>query len=1228
MSFTPTIKASRLGGVSPCTVIFSCDGYAIAGYDEHDTWHKFGYSWDFDDDKDEHFITGRVARTGTGIGSTDKNKSVDGPMAMHTFVVADGGGSVEFEVLVNVKAPDGQIGQGSVTITVQAVDDYYSVPGTDIIACSNTLNILDDWSVYDRAVPPGATQIATLPDWDSMDGKLVMLFNEDVFGGTADDYFNIKLGTQNLVITYFGNHETGEVVTESGSTISFTAPDQINDSANGLGGFTAGNDVVITGTSDNNYRLRIRSVTAGQIITYVNPMPIHTELASGSAVLTEHHKRPDVGRITINTIDDGDPGSSTPDQAEFDVVGKWCENITFDSLRVVTFRRGVSYQHVGHHNCNLDRSDDPPNLAVDQGTGQDDFGWRTSHPWDGTIDPADVPIPVGSYISEAVLNGNPDGQIVNTEVGSTISFEAPDKINDSAGGFADFIVNRDVTIEGSSLNELPPSGGGERVISFTANQLVINTSDIVDEAASGGVVVTEYVEGGGWNIKGLTKFMPWLGIIGSSMKKSAGHNARISSWYRCALISNNLLGECTQGFPGMEGGGKHLVTFRSRGYGDYGDQAAGLTGAVIDPVNIEDYEYAPLSRFAFVHDTYAFAGETGNTAWLFQVGGDPLPVILLQDAIISSAYFEDDGVLDSGSNVAMWGQWMTSRGHRYSVSPQAGSTSNQDTRGAYCTEKDPILGIGSCSPFYTDPAQPDLPESPERNPTMGADITFEDTSFSLPTAGPAVPSAITQANPGVVETAADHLFTTGDPIAFAGIGGMTELNGNVYTITVLTSDTFDIGVDTTAFTSFTTGGTASPTVDVTIPGFGTPSAIMFLMSGSSVANTARGDSVIGWGFSDGTDQAVIGAQTGDGEAASYGGRTTAADRVISIPKNNGTSETVAFALHSVITDGYRLVTSVKLSAANTFICTATLIKGTDVANVHVGITQLGTDVGGEVQIDTVGFEPDVVFMGCTGSDYVDPRTNLIFSMGVGINDGLDTQRVTAMGSKWAENPAKQCGYIGNDVICGQWWDDVLDWDSFIENYDADGFSITGTGDGVEGHPDLDIIVYLCLKFTNSPDLALFDMEWPTVGNYTETTPGFLPSFGLICSMGGVASRDVIETTTSAAFSVAVFDGTTINTINATNEDGVTPAVAKSLHADTLHILNPDGVTDDVVASGYTLESDGWNFPLTTNPASNPVLGWGLAIGAGGSGGAVASGGGLIRDLAQDLTQDLTQNLAR
>lgn len=70
--------------------------------------------------------------------------------------------------------------------------------------------------------------------------------------------------------------------------------------------------------------------------------------------------------------------------------------------------------------------------------------------------------------------------------------------------------------------------------------------------------------------------------------------------------------------------------------------------------------------------------------------------------------------------------------------------------------------------------------------------------------------SITQSDPCVVTTVSENNLTSGQLVRFFGIGGMTELNGAEAFITVLTPFSFSLnGVDSTAYTAFTSGGYVS-----------------------------------------------------------------------------------------------------------------------------------------------------------------------------------------------------------------------------------------------------------------------------------------------------------------------------------------------------------------------------------------------------------------------------------
>ena len=73
-------------------------------------------------------------------------------------------------------------------------------------------------------------------------------------------------------------------------------------------------------------------------------------------------------------------------------------------------------------------------------------------------------------------------------------------------------------------------------------------------------------------------------------------------------------------------------------------------------------------------------------------------------------------------------------------------------------------------------------------------------------------TGISNANPAVV-TATSHGLTTGDIVDISGALGMTEINGQGGVVKVLTASTFSvIGIDSTGYTAYSSGGIATPAV--------------------------------------------------------------------------------------------------------------------------------------------------------------------------------------------------------------------------------------------------------------------------------------------------------------------------------------------------------------------------------------------------------------------------------
>lgn len=85
------------------------------------------------------------------------------------------------------------------------------------------------------------------------------------------------------------------------------------------------------------------------------------------------------------------------------------------------------------------------------------------------------------------------------------------------------------------------------------------------------------------------------------------------------------------------------------------------------------------------------------------------------------------------------------------------------------------------------------------------------------TTGGGTITGVTKANPAVVTLNA-HGFVNGDKIYITGAGGMTQINNREFTVAGTTTNTFQLsGVNSTGYTTFTSGGLAKKIVEVATP---------------------------------------------------------------------------------------------------------------------------------------------------------------------------------------------------------------------------------------------------------------------------------------------------------------------------------------------------------------------------------------------------------------------------
>ena len=88
---------------------------------------------------------------------------------------------------------------------------------------------------------------------------------------------------------------------------------------------------------------------------------------------------------------------------------------------------------------------------------------------------------------------------------------------------------------------------------------------------------------------------------------------------------------------------------------------------------------------------------------------------------------------------------------------------------------------------------------------MGEGVSLEIGSISFPTP---IVIGISQAVQAVISVI--HYFSVGEQVTITGVVGMTQLNGNTYTITAITQNSITINVNSTGFGAYVSGGIITP----------------------------------------------------------------------------------------------------------------------------------------------------------------------------------------------------------------------------------------------------------------------------------------------------------------------------------------------------------------------------------------------------------------------------------
>lgn len=371
----------------------------------------------------------------------------------------------------------------------------------------------------------------------------------------------------------------------------------------------------------------------------------------------------------------------------------------------------------------------------------------------------------------------------------------------------------------------------------------------------------------------------------------------------------------------------------------------------------------------------------------------------------------------------------------------------------------------------------------------------------------------------------------------------------------------------------------------TIPGFGTPTAAIFIVTEASVNNTTTDGAFVSVGWCNATQQHAAAAIATDlvdpTQAASTRVDYASILRITDEPAVSFHFEFVSFSTDTV---------TLELTGGNgtAYLCTFILIGGADVTNTYIGSSSIGASAG-TTDITAIGFEPDLAFF-TSISESASAGVDYHLNFGMWVNDGSNSQKCYALTT--TDNAASTA--VGAIVSNNSVYKDVSESGTVaatatISTPDASGFSIVSTGT-----PASILLDYFALKFANSPGVALVDVTFAVGSDYSDATIGFQPDFGvLVASRGPTTFNTGISTNTS--LSLAAFDASNIFTSAQRLEDARGVSDFKSYAVDNLVVHNNGTDVFIVEASSYSFDVLGWSFPLSTKPGV-AVPGFALAIG--------------------------------
>lgn len=356
--------------------------------------------------------------------------------------------------------------------------------------------------------------------------------------------------------------------------------------------------------------------------------------------------------------------------------------------------------------------------------------------------------------------------------------------------------------------------------------------------------------------------------------------------------------------------------------------------------------------------------------------------------------------------------------------------------------------------------------------------------------------------------------------------------------------------------------------DITINGFGTPKAALFILSAAVNNATVEGDCALSIGATDGTNQWVHATRADDNVALTNTTRRGTSDEVIMLLTTSGAILLEA-NFDSWITDGVRI----NLTNADTAkLLTVVLFGGPGLkaeANTVNGATS------GNISTANPGFEMNALIMARQALVNDSISSEALLGMGFASWDGATLRQVSyEFRSLDAQANTEVRAAIDNAAIMNN---HNPSQDVTIENITDTSFDLRSNGTDW----DTSDFGYLALNFGNGAAWAGV-LDGPTVtGDQAWTGIGFQPSFALLIptmmSAVNVARQDNAEAGASA---VSAFSADAEYATGRSDENAADPTNAHSWSNDQAVDLNDHAGNDAFDATFKSFDADGLTLNFT------------------------------------------------